>query len=274
MLKQRVITALILAFAVFWIVLMEDTEAFAIFLAVGIAFAGNEWGKLAGFTRVRLWTFDVLLIITLYFAWIYRNDLINLQLLGVISLFWLVTTLYLLLRRRKLVMDRQVSWAMAVGGLILLSVAWASLVELRENYINGAYLVLAVFMLIWTADTGAYFSGKRFGKHKLSPQVSPGKTVEGAMGAMAGAVVIAVLLKLFDFFPHTSLHEIIILCVLVTFISIGGDLFESYLKRKKGVKDSSHLLPGHGGVLDRIDSVIAASPVFLAGLMWLADPLL
>ena len=146
---------------------------------------------------------------------------------------------------------------------------WSShgcrLSQLHRSGDDGPVLVLFLFVLIWVADSGAYFAGRAFGKTKLSPFVSPGKTWAGAMGALAGAVFSAVVLITGGWAGDAALVPFVLLSLLVTAVSIGGDLWESRLKREAGVKDSGNLLPGHGGVLDRVDSLLAAAPVFAVG---------
>ncbi|QLK88745.1 phosphatidate cytidylyltransferase [Arsenophonus endosymbiont of Aphis craccivora] len=132
-----------------------------------------------------------------------------------------------------------------------------------DNFI-GAWWVLYVMLLVWSADIGAYFFGHLFGKHKLAAKVSPGKTLEGMLGGMLTAGIIAWLFSLFV--PVLLISKNVLFCsVIVVIISVFGDLTESMFKRQAGIKDSSHVIPGHGGVLDRIDSLTAAIPVF-AGL--------
>ena len=127
------------------------------------------------------------------------------------------------------------------------------------------------FALIWVADIAAYFVGKRFGKNKLAPKLSPGKSREGVLGALLASVVMAIIgLQMFTFSKQASLY-FIGLCVLTALISVVGDLYESLLKRNAGVKDSGTILPGHGGVLDRVDSITAAAPGYLLGLYWVSS---
>uniref|UniRef100_UPI000C833242 phosphatidate cytidylyltransferase n=1 Tax=Vibrio splendidus TaxID=29497 RepID=UPI000C833242 len=160
----------------------------------------------------------------------------------------------------------------AFGVLTLLPFFW-SVVILRANGIDvdpyhGAKLVMFVCLLVWAADSGAYFSGKSFGKRKMAPAVSPNKTIEGLIGGIITAVIIAwIFADLFDIQFSSPLHMIVITLVTVV-ISVLGDLVESMFKRVSGVKDSSNLIPGHGGILDRIDSLTAAFPVF--ALLYLA----
>mgnify|MGYP001823248173 FL=1 len=137
---------------------------------------------------------------------------------------------------------------------------------------QGAHWLFYALSLVWVADIGAYFSGKNFGKNKLEPHISPGKTIEG----LAGGVIATSLYTLAAaYFFELSMEKtvlLVLLSVIVTLISVSGDLFFSFLKREAGLKDSGRILPGHGGILDRIDSVLAAMPVFIVGYNWLIAP--
>ena len=130
---------------------------------------------------------------------------------------------------------------------------------------NGPEWLLYGLMLVWVADIGAYFSGRRFGRHKLAPAISPGKTVEGLYGAVAAVSVYTLLAAFYFGLDTRGTIYLLVMAVVLTLVSVAGDLFESVLKRERGVKDSGVLLPGHGGALDRIDSVLAAMPVFMLG---------
>jgi phosphatidate cytidylyltransferase len=140
-------------------------------------------------------------------------------------------------------------------------------VNYLRNSPHGIAILLVLFALIWGADSGAYFVGKKWGKHKLLPQVSPGKTWEGLSGAL-GVTVIITFFSLFIFkVPYIRWPVALCLALITVLFSIVGDLFESMLKRRVGLKDSGHSLPGHGGILDRIDSLTAAAPIFASGLL-------
>ena len=143
-------------------------------------------------------------------------------------------------------------------GVLLLFSTWLAIVQLRSL---GPLTLLAFFALAWVADIAAYFAGRRFGRHKLAPSISPGKTREGAIGAVLGVVMYGVLLRPGSPFETIPLWQWVLLLVGLTAISIIGDLYESLLKRQAGIKDSSQILPGHGGVLDRIDSLTSTMPV-------------
>ncbi|MDH5258746.1 MAG: phosphatidate cytidylyltransferase, partial [Gammaproteobacteria bacterium] len=153
-------------------------------------------------------------------------------------------------------------------GVALLVPTWASLVFIHQDATNGPQLVLFLMILIWSADSGAYFSGRKFGKNKLAPLVSPGKTKEGAYGAFAASGIVAFIGGIWLELGFFQFIFFMVLSMVVVVFSIGGDLLESVYKRKAEIKDSGTLLPGHGGVLDRIDSLMSASPVFALGI-WL-----
>ena len=149
-----------------------------------------------------------------------------------------------------------------VVSLIIPLYGW---IYLRNQYEFAGYLFY-LLMLIWSADVFAYFAGKQFGKSKLAPNVSPGKTWQGAYGAIAGSIVCAMIGAWAFDFNMNELILFVILSVATVAISIFGDLSESLYKRQGGIKDSGHLLPGHGGILDRIDSLTAATPFYIGGM--------
>ena len=131
---------------------------------------------------------------------------------------------------------------------------------------QGELLIAVLFALVWGADIGAYFSGKRFGTHKLMPAVSPGKTVEGLVGGLVVCLLIALGVSVVLEFDYSATATLVLLAIATGLISVLGDLFESLFKRESGVKDSGTILPGHGGILDRIDSLTAAAPIFFLGI--------
>ena len=144
--------------------------------------------------------------------------------------------------------------------------ASCSIAELQAWGAADTVLLLFLLILIWSADIGAYFAGHRWGRNKLAPKISPGKTREGAYGALATALLCGLFLI---WWLETGLLEaflVLLLCLVTMIFSIVGDLSESLMKRRRGMKDSGTLLPGHGGMLDRMDSATAASPVFTLGL--------
>jgi phosphatidate cytidylyltransferase len=188
--------------------------------------------------------------------------------LPVLSLFWWLLGLLFVISYPRHVARWSSKGVQVVIGLFILVPTWIAVVGLHSLGHNGPYLVLYLLSLIWIADSGAYFGGRSFGKHKLAPHVSPGKTLEGVLSAFLATAIYAILITpWFDIDGNLRVGFVVLSLVTVAF-SILGDLSESMFKRHAGVKDSGNLLPGHGGVLDRIDSVTAAAPVFVVGL-WL-----
>ena len=262
MLKQRILTALVLAPLALAGVFLLPPAGFAIFIGLVIMLGGWEWSNLAGFERpeARL-AFALLvgaccwLVCTLPAVWV----------LGVAAVWWVValwlvkgypgTARYCASRITRLLM-----------GLLTLVPAWFALVQLKGME-QGGWLIFMVLVMVWAADCGAYFAGRTFGKTKLARNVSPKKTLEGGLGGILLAVFISAGIALWKDFSFARGLGLLLLTVLTVLVSILGDLWESVLKRERGIKDSSNLLPGHGGILDRIDSLTAAIPVFTLALM-------
>ena len=160
-----------------------------------------------------------------------------------------------------------------LAGLITLVPPWMALAWLHGHSGEGPVLTLFMLVLIWVADSGAYFAGRRWGRVKLAPHISPGKTREGVYGALAGATVCGLAMSMMQEFGVLHILLFTTLCIVTTVFSVVGDLFESLVKRRRGVKDSGTVLPGHGGILDRIDSLTAAAPIFALGVSALGLPL-
>lgn len=265
MLKQRIITALIMlpvALAgFFWL----QGSGFALFIAAVVCVGAWEWARLAGLEpqvqRLGYAGGVALLLLGLYQAP---------QLAGVVlvlAVLWWLAAIGLVLGYPA---SRRAWQALPVRlliGLLILLPAWQGLLLLKQ-WPEGNSLILAVMLLVWSADIGAYFSGRRFGKRKLAAQVSPGKSWEGVYGGLAACLLLTLLVGLYRDWAARELMLALLGAALVVLISVVGDLTESMFKRQAGIKDSSNLLPGHGGVLDRIDSLTAAVPMF-AVLLWL-----
>lgn len=256
MLKARLITSFILIggflAALF---LLPDFYWASLMLAI-IVLGAWEWGRLSGFDLIpqRLFTGTVLLLGISLLPDVWPDWIFDLQVLlwSVLAavLFWLVLVPLWLVR-----MHREKSrLLLALAGLLVLIPAWLALVHLR-NF--DPRIVLAVMAVVWIADSAAYFSGKAFGKHKLAPAISPGKTWEGVAGAMLAVTIYGSILAIY---LKISLWLVVGFWLLAV-LSIVGDLFESLLKRQAGLKDSGQVLPGHGGVLDRIDGLLPTLPL-------------
>lgn len=282
MLLQRIITATILAVLIISAVLFLSSIYFSLVIGIVVLIGAWEWTYLININKigrrvlfvtalilpmlgVAFWT-QFLEIVALQFEWPGVREYSGLIEWTVIPpvLFWLLMmTLIRQLPASLLKLELKSSYRIITGWFILFS-AWMFISRLRLLY--GADMVLYFMILIWAADIAAYFVGKKFGKDKLSPDISPGKTVQGVYGALAGAFICGLVLGILYQFSWMSIIDFILLSVLTVLLSIYGDLFFSLIKRQRGVKDSGIIFPGHGGVLDRIDSIIAASPFFYAGI--------
>ena len=257
MLKRRIATALVVAPVVVAGVVLLPVGPFALFVALLAAPGLYEWAGLSGFESVAArmaYTLAGAVGLGLLWAVPAAWPLV----LALAVLFWVVAAAFVVsFPAGKRLAARQVG--MALAGAPVFAGAWLGLVVLKGHE-SGHWLILWMFVLVWAADSGAYFTGRAFGRRRLAPRVSPGKTWEGALGgtalAVAGAAVVA---GGRDWAP---LSAWVALAAGLALVAIVGDLFESAVKRSRDVKDSGGLLPGHGGVLDRIDSTVAVAPVF------------
>jgi phosphatidate cytidylyltransferase len=265
-LVPRLITALVLIPLVVFAVLLLPTDMFRWGVVVLAALAIIEWARLAGLESGpgRALYF---LLVTAYFLLLGAAESLGAAL--VLSLpmavFWILFILVVALGRKRPVNQsgKTTSFALLLFGPLLIGVAGVALVGLHRL---DAGLTLFLLFMIWIADSAAYFSGRSFGRNRLAPAISPGKTVEGVVGALVAVTIYAFVFALLNRdFSGLELGLFLVLCLLTTMVSVVGDLFESLIKRHRGVKDSGRILPGHGGILDRIDSLIAAAPVFFVG---------
>jgi phosphatidate cytidylyltransferase len=229
---------------------------------------GWEWSRLTGMRSI-LARAGYLLLIAAIMAWLFFGATLQQQDLLVIASagIWCGITVGLFLWRQRPL--QQVRWqpVPAAFGLLLLPAAWLALLLLHLGSPNGPAITLGLMVLIWSADSAAYFTGKAFGRHKLAPVLSPGKTLEGVAGGVVAAALVGILL--FLYLGHSSVTALALaagIALVTGLVSVGGDLFESMVKRRAGEKDSGRLLPGHGGVWDRVDSLVSSSPVFVAAL--------
>jgi phosphatidate cytidylyltransferase len=269
-LKQRVITALVLIPLTLWMIFTLSTAWLALVFGVLVLGAGHEWARLSGFGRyARLAYVLVLAVIglALYLLTISRGDgeaafvVLPVFIVGVL---WWCWALYELVRYQKL--ERGVLGSpsgRAVAGLLMLVPAWLAVTFLHFADPRAPAVLLFLLLLVWLADSGAYFAGRTWGKTKLAAHVSPGKTVEGVIGGVAAVLALAYVAGAFVWhLPAGQLMVWLIIAVVSALFSVVGDLMESKAKRLAGVKDSGRILPGHGGLFDRIDGLTAAAPVF------------
>lgn len=268
MLKQRIFTALALAPLVLGAVLLMPNSYLALVFVVILLLGAREWAILSGLPKIT-GQLSYILVISVFLA--AAASIMNQSewILGLLtaSVVWWVVILIRLIRFRGNAQLTGFNLSQGIEGILVLAPAWLSLVLIHRLPQDGPALLVFLFLLIWSADIGAYFAGRRWGRVKLAPQVSPGKTREGVYGAIAGALLWGLILAWWQGMGLQMVLVAVFLCVVTALFSVVGDLFESMLKRQRGMKDSGELLPGHGGMLDRIDSLTAAAPVFLLGLI-------
>ncbi len=263
-LKQRLVTGVILVGGVIVGVLLLPNLWFSVAaLIVFISLAGWEWGRLVGFAEFDRGLYVAGLLLVAVIAYWWGDVRWGVIVLGVLA--WIGALLLLALYERGSGFYQQQPWILRVAAFLILIPAWFALITLHQYY---PWLVLYLIFLVAIADSGAYFSGKAFGKNKLAPQLSPGKTREGALGGLLGVALWSILGSLFFGLSASDAFYFIMLSILVGVMSISGDLFESLVKREAGMKDSGNILPGHGGILDRIDGLLASLPLFVLGVFW------
>ncbi|GMG87509.1 phosphatidate cytidylyltransferase [Biformimicrobium ophioploci] len=268
MLKQRIITAIILIGLLLWALFRLPLDTFAIVVAGVILIAGWEWANLASLNRALRFVFIATLGAALIGVAQYVFDMNfsagdedRAQRVLVVACFWWALALLWVQGYPASALLWGNRWVRGVIGLFVLVPAWLSVVILRGME-QGAWVVLFVVAVVAAADVGAYFVGKQFGRHKLAPEVSPGKSWEGFFGGMAACGLLATAVAFGLGLPMKNSILFIVGVIITGLASVLGDLSESMFKRHRGIKDSSSLLPGHGGVLDRLDSLSAALPVF------------
>lgn len=280
--KQRIITASILIpLAIGWLFYLP-VEYFSLLAALLFFLAGREWGRFSSATSGLFFAVSYLIILmaSYYFA-----PLQSILQGHIAPLVWCVMFVGVLWWGLALIMIMRYPgyeawwhnrpWLHWMFGLsTLLPFFWSLLLlrgyEFQHDASAGSWALLFVMSLVWVADTGAYFTGRAFGSRKLLPAVSPNKTIEGLLGGVGAATLLAVVVTIKS---HTAMQQsiaIIVSSVLAVLASVLGDLTESLFKRVAGIKDSGSLLPGHGGVLDRIDSLTAALPVFVISYLLLS----
>lgn len=263
MLKQRIATASVLALVAVWAVLKLRAAGFGVALLLVVLLGAWEWSRLADIDARRgrlLYSALILALILAIWPLMGRVEFI-ISLLILVFAGWCYVPIWL--RRYAIQPECPNRPVIGMAGIVVLVASWVALMALRDGF--GPGYVLFLLLLIWVADIGAYFAGRRWGRRKLAPVISPGKTWEGVGGAGAAALAFAIIgAAVLGVEPHRL--GFVAICMVTVGFSIVGDLFESMIKRQHGVKDSGSLLPGHGGVLDRMDSLTAAAPVFLLGL--------
>ncbi len=286
MLKQRIITALLLVPLVLGALFFLPLKFFALLAALVFLLASREWSGFVS-AQPQQWlplVFCLLLGASLFWLpvdqlWTPHLHPLVMGVLWTAVSWWLLGLLLVLRYPRSARLWKESIWLKSLFGLVTLVPFFWSLVAIRgynfyHDPMMGAWILLFVMGLVWAADSGAYFFGKAFGKHKLAPAVSPGKTIEGMCGGLFTASLLAVGVTWFMGFVPVKMAIVLFCSLLAVLASVLGDLTESMFKREAGIKDSGTLLPGHGCILDRIDSLTAALPVFLLSYLLLSQEFL
>ncbi len=262
-LVQRVLTAVVLLTVLLGVLFIAPTGVATGAAALLILLAAREWLVFLGAVRPLLRHAWLLLLVGACAAsfWLVPGRLALSVVLWAALAWWLLALVWILRFPAPIS-----SLAAGLAGLFVLVPTWVSLFSILQIPVQGPALLMLALTIIWAADIGAYFAGHRWGRLKLAPRVSPGKTLEGVAGGLVAAVMMAgfggSLLGL-------PLAAMLPLGLCMAAISVVGDLTESMFKRSVGIKDSGRLFPGHGGVLDRIDSITAATPLFALALQWM-----
>jgi len=237
-------------------------KVFVSVLSIIAVIAGYEWAALSGLKRKSNRYILALTVLIFAHGLTFLDEAILYSLFYASLVFWLVVIALIIVKPQFLLDIKIQHNMMLILGHLVIGLTFISLYQIRLGFMQGPSLLMYLLLLIWIADSGAYFAGRAFGQHKLSPLISPGKSLEG----VAGGLLACLLFSLFaiDYFSIENNVIFIIMSIFIAVVSVFGDLFESLMKRRANVKDSGSILPGHGGILDRIDSLIAAAPVFIA----------
>lgn len=257
---QRIKTAIVLVIIVGFALFASSMPIFVLpLLAVGVLIAAHEWTKLMPKVKYPARFILAVLLLTMlsvfvpwtWVAW------------WAVSLgIWVMATAWVLQYPAQ---EKWYGKRLVYMGAVILTAAITAMYGLWQM---SPWWLMYVFLLVWCADSGAYFVGRKLGKRKLAPNVSPNKSIEGLIGGLVTAGIVTVIVGNYLQLSGTALALFLLLSAVTVLASVLGDLFESMLKRRAGIKDSGSILPGHGGVLDRIDSLLSATPVFAFGF-WL-----
>lgn len=265
MLKSRVLTAVILLLIIIAMMWLLQPPVFATVISIFFIISADEWTRLIGVKQI-FWriAYTVLVVAAIGVAYFLPPQPVFYA--ALLLWLWAAAAVYAYQRDGVSLLGFQNAWVKALAGILMLVACWKSLVWLQTA--SPLWLLLAL-CLCWLVDTGAYFCGRRWGRHALAARISPKKTWEGFWGGIVIAVVVIAAGSLLLPLTFKQRGLLLLLVLFCAFLAVVGDLFVSVLKRQAGVKDSGSLLPGHGGLLDRVDSAISAAPLFALGLLLL-----
>ena len=287
MLKQRIITALVLAPAAILAILFLSVDAFQLVVAIVMGLGAYEWGNMSGLIQRRMklvFTIIISAICVGLSLWVPASQIwqqgqlhdVFFWILALASLWWAYSLIMVIIYPKASAFWQQSHFIRNLFGVFTLVPTYVAIVTLRSSLFDvdsfyGASLIFYVLGIVWAADVGAFFVGVKFGRTKLRRNVSPGKTYEGFAGGVAASLAIIAFAALHYQVETKAITLHIAIGVVTVAVSALGDLNESMFKRCAGIKDSGRILPGHGGILDRIDSLTAAFPVFtFCYVVWMA----
>ncbi len=271
MLKQRILTAIVLIPVFITLLFTLSSKGFCIFTAILVVIGSFEWSqflRLNTFPKSIIFPF-IMIVCVVNILYLIINQYFSVSsMLWIAFVWWLIAFFWVIRYPKNSDFWSRSKVFVGLMGFMTLIPCFVALNFLR-GLPHGIEILCILFILIWGADIGAYFAGKAFGKHKLLVQVSPGKTWEGLFGALITTSIIVGLMIYFLKFPFNQAMPLLVLGWVTVIFSVLGDLFESMLKRKVDIKDSGIILPGHGGILDRIDSLTSGAPIFALGVVLL-----
>jgi len=285
LLQQRIITAVVLAPLAIMAMFYLPLNTFSAVIMSVMAIGAWEWGPLMGFNNNRrriAFVTATIILISAFWAYLpienlWQDDQLNDLAIIVLWLtvgWWLLSAMLTFLYPRCSKFWSSHRSVRGIFGWLTLIPTWLAFVSLRSNEYaidayHGAQLIMFLFLMVWSADIGAYFVGKSIGKRKLMPNVSPGKTIEGFLGGVVFACILIGIAAYILEWNQTQIIKVLVVTCIITTVSVLGDLNESMFKRQAGIKDSGTILPGHGGVLDRIDSLTATAPIYVLCYVYL-----
>ncbi len=266
MLRTRLITAFVLLVVMVPAILLLPSRAMAVVLLGVTLLAAFEWQRLAGCKGpLARWAYPAVTVAACAALWPWVGEPAAMRWVGALgSAWWFAVSAYLLRHRTRRPRSRGRCLGL-LAGLPAMVPSWFAMASIHAHPALGPGFLLFTFVLVWSADSGAYFAGRAFGRSKLAPSISPGKTLEGVAGGLVLVAIMAALAHAVLPAGGAGLAVMIGVALVAALVSIAGDLLVSLFKRQRGMKDSGNLLPGHGGVLDRVDSMLAAPTVLLLG---------
>ena len=265
-LKKRIITAAVLIVAALIFILLFSTPWFAVTaLVLVVSIGGMEWANLVALKEIRKGLYVAWMLLLAYFA--YKSQTLSWFFVTLGFFWWFINLVMLFRYKQGTSFYANNPLLLRLAGFFVILSAWSAAVILHAH---SPYLILFLVLLVAAADSGAYFVGKSFGKTKLVPQISPGKTREGLLGGFIAALIVAFIGASLLGLTEGYFRHFMYLSAIIALLSVAGDLFISLMKREAGAKDSGNILPGHGGILDRVDGLIATLPLFALGINWSA----